>query len=52
MKILIDKNCDELYLFQECKSKKSDWRLDTVCNVDEVSRFFGRIYELLIDKEE
>lgn len=52
MKILIDGNDNELYLFKECKNKRSEWRLDTVCDIDEVSRFFGRIYSILIDKEE
>lgn len=52
MKILIDKNGNDLYLFHESKSKKSDWRLDTVCDIDEISRIFGRIYNILIDEEE
>lgn len=52
MKILIDKNDNELYLFQEHKTKNHDWRLDTVCEVEEISRFFGRIYDILIEEEE
>lgn len=52
MKILIDKNGDELYLFHEYKTKNHDWRLDTVCEVEEISRLFGRIYDILIEEDE
>lgn len=50
MKILIDKNGDELYLFRERKDKRSDWILDTVCEIDRINRLLGRIYDILDDK--
>lgn len=50
MKILIDKNDNELYLFRERKGKRGDWILDTVCETDRINRILARIYDLLDDK--